>query len=298
MTFEQLTIFVAVAEREHLTRAASALGLTPSAVSASIKTLESFYNVRLFERVGRGIELTRDGQTFLKEAKETLARVRAAELVLGDLGNLKRGHIDIHASQTIANYWLPQRLLRFRDVYPEIELSLTVGNTMTVTRAVVEGTAELGFIEGTIDEPAIAAQTIALDQLVVVVPSGCKLAPAGKLPVVDTIRELAWIMREPGSGTRSEFEAALQAFCIDVSELKVLLTLPSNEAVLKGILSSGAAAALSRAVVEPFIGNGTVTVLDIPLPSRKFTILKHKERRLSSAARRLSELFRNSSFGT
>ena len=88
MTFEQLSIFIAVAERQHLTRAAASLGLTPSAVSASIKALESFYNVRLFDRVGRGIELSRDGQFFLKEARETLARVEAAETVLSELGGL------------------------------------------------------------------------------------------------------------------------------------------------------------------------------------------------------------------
>ncbi len=78
MTFEQLSIFVAVAERQHLTRGAAAIGLTPSAVSASIKALEGFYNVRLFERVGRGIELTQAGRVFLDEAKATLARARAA----------------------------------------------------------------------------------------------------------------------------------------------------------------------------------------------------------------------------
>ena len=56
MTFEQLSIFVAVAEREHLTQAARAIGLTPSAVSSSIRTLEAFYGVELFHRVGRRID--------------------------------------------------------------------------------------------------------------------------------------------------------------------------------------------------------------------------------------------------
>ncbi len=55
MTFEQLRIFIAVAEREHLTRAAEAIGLTASAVSSAIKNLEAFYNVELFHRVGRNM---------------------------------------------------------------------------------------------------------------------------------------------------------------------------------------------------------------------------------------------------
>lgn len=121
MTFEQLAIFVAVAEREHLTRAAEALRLTPSAVSASIKALEAFYNVQLFQRVGRGIELTQAGRAFLGEARAVLARAEAASLVLSELGSLSRGKLTIHASQTIATYWLPPRLMAFHDRYPGIE---------------------------------------------------------------------------------------------------------------------------------------------------------------------------------
>lgn len=65
MTFEQLSIFVAVAEREHLTKAAFSIGLTPSAVSSAIRNLETSYGVELFHRVGRRIELTNEGRVFL-----------------------------------------------------------------------------------------------------------------------------------------------------------------------------------------------------------------------------------------
>src|SRR6478672_11496984 len=104
MTLEQLSIFVAVAERQHLTKAAAAIGLTASAVSASIKSLEAFYDVKLFDRFGRGIQLTREGRRLLPKAKETLAQAKATEAVLSELGGLKTGRLDIQASQTIANY--------------------------------------------------------------------------------------------------------------------------------------------------------------------------------------------------
>lgn len=148
MTFEQLAIFVAVAEREHLTRAAQAIRLTPSAVSASIKNLEAFYGVELFHRVGRRIELTQTGRVFLNEARATLARVRAAELMLSELGGLQRGQLNLYASQTIASYWLPPVMMRFHQAYPGIDLSLTIGNTRTVADAVIAGEAELGLVEG------------------------------------------------------------------------------------------------------------------------------------------------------
>ena len=69
MTLDQLRIYVEVAERGHVTRAAEALGMSQSAVSAAIATLEATYQITLFDRVGRGIQLTETGRTFLREEK-------------------------------------------------------------------------------------------------------------------------------------------------------------------------------------------------------------------------------------
>src|SRR5262249_1501738 len=102
MTLEQLRIFVAVAERQHMTRAAEALNLTQQAVSAAIAALENAHATALFHRVGRRIELTEAGRLFLDEARSVLTRAAAAELALSELGGLKRGTITVNASQTIA----------------------------------------------------------------------------------------------------------------------------------------------------------------------------------------------------
>ena len=92
MTLEQLRIFIAVAEVQHMTRAAEALGRTQSAVSASIAALESRHGVILFDRVGRRIELTETGRRFLGEARGLLARAAQAERLLDGLG----GDVALH----------------------------------------------------------------------------------------------------------------------------------------------------------------------------------------------------------
>ena len=100
MTLDQLRIFVAVAERQHVTHAAEALNLAQSAASHAIASLEDRHQTKLFNRIGRHIELTDAGQAFLKEARAVLATVEAAELAL--ISNLKRGVLSVQASQTIA----------------------------------------------------------------------------------------------------------------------------------------------------------------------------------------------------
>jgi DNA-binding transcriptional LysR family regulator len=129
MTLEQLRVFIAVAERQHMTRASAALNLAQSAVSATIALLEERHGAKLFHRVGQGIELTEADTLFLPEARAVLARAEAAELVLSELVGLKRGALAVQASQTIASYWLPRHLVAFRRAYPGIDIRLGVGNT-------------------------------------------------------------------------------------------------------------------------------------------------------------------------
>jgi len=148
MTLEQLRIFIAVAEKQHVTRAASELNLTQSATSAAVAALERRYGIKLFDRVGRGIVLTQIGRDFLNEARAVVARAKAAARILDDLAGLKRGSLTLAASQTVANYWLPPRIETFRRTYPGIDLRVRIANTEQVANAVIQGNADLGFVEG------------------------------------------------------------------------------------------------------------------------------------------------------
>lgn len=290
MTFEQLAIFVAVAEREHLTRAAADIHLTPSAVSSAIRNLENFHGVELFHRVGRRIELTELGRDFLGEAKATLARVRSAELLLSELGGLSRGRLALWASQTIASYWLPPVLMRFHRSYPGIEIDLKIGNTRSVAEAVVNGEAELGFVEGVFDAPVLASREIAEDGLIVIVAPDHPWAAGEPLGVDDLVQRTSWVFREEGSGTRSEFLAAIARMGADPREFRVALTLPSNEAVLAAVAAGSCAAALSGAAARPYLQQGLIRVASFDLPPRRFRMLRHKERRGSKASKMLEDL--------
>ena len=232
VTLEQLRIFVAVAERQHVTRAALALNLAQSAASAAIATLERQYATRLFHRVGRRVELTEAGRSFLVEARAVLARAAAAELMLEEYGGLARGSLSVQASQTIASYWLPRHLLAFRRAHPGIALRLAIGNTAQVAAAVLEGAADLGFIEGAVEADWLVKEVVARDQMLLVVGVGHPWADRGRIEAED-LSETEWVLREPGSGTRSEFEAEVARLGLP-GRLRVILELPSNEAVRGG----------------------------------------------------------------
>ena len=150
MTLDQLRVFVAVAERQHMTRAAEALGLTQSAVSAAVAALEAQHGIALFHRVGRGITLTDAGRAFVDEARGVLSRATAAELALSEFASLARGRLAVAASKTIASYWLPAHLVAFHRRFPGIAIEVSVGNSAEVAAAMLAGAAELGFVEGSL----------------------------------------------------------------------------------------------------------------------------------------------------
>lgn len=283
MTLEQLRIFVEVAQRQHLTQAASALALTPSAVSASLRVLEERYATPLFNRVGRRIELNEAGQLFLAGARATLASARAAELTLQELGGLQRGVLNIQASQTIASYWLPALLVRFREKYPRIELVLAIGNTRQVAQALVDGEADLGLVEGLVDEATLVATTVGEDSLIVVVAPAHPWAAGGPLGMADLLAG-RWILREPGSGTRSAFEHELRQAGVDPAALDVVLALPSNEAVRSAVLAGPFATVVSELVVAEQLRAGALRKVEVSFPARAFHLLRHVSRYKSKAS--------------
>ncbi|WP_313027603.1 LysR family transcriptional regulator [Brucella sp.] len=289
MTLEQLRIFIEVAEREHLTRASEALNLTPSAVSSAIRTLEERYGAMLFNRIGRRIELTGDGRIFLDEARATLARAQSAERMLSELGGGKRGILSIHASQTIASYWLPPYLARFHATHPMIDLRLTLGNTESVTQATQEGLADIGLVEGAVQAPALTMRKVGTDQLIVVTGPAHEWRTAAKLSW-DTLFSGQWILREHGSGTRSVFEDAMRVAGYNPERLKIALELPSNEAICSAVLSGNYVTAISELVAAPHLAAGTLVKADFTLPQRQFLMLSHNDRYQTKALKSFADM--------
>ena len=291
MTLDQLRVFVAVARAGHVTRAAKSLNLTQSAVSAAVAALESRHGTQLFHRIGRGIQLTGEGAAFLAEAEAVLARAAAAERMLGELSDLKRGSLKLWASQTIAAYWLPPVLHRFRLRHPGIALELRQGNTAEVAAAVAACAADMGFVEGAVADPALVAEPVGEDELVLVVGVHNPFSGASR-PAADVLAGFDWVLREQGSGTRQAMEAGLAELGLDPHHLRVTLELPSNEAVCTAVAAGAGATIISRLAAAPRVALGELAILGAPLARRAFCALRPGDRRKGRAEEALLRMIR------
>jgi len=283
MTLEQLRIFTMVAELLSMTRAAERLHLTQPAVSASVAALEERYATKLFDRVGRRLELTEAGRLFLPQARAVLVQGDNARQVLENLAGLLRGEVRIAASQTVATYWLPRRMAAFAEAYPKIHLRLHVGNTAQTAAHVLHGTADFGVVEGDVSEAMLETRIVGSDHI------GIYAAPDHPLargtPTREDLAGAVWVMREPGSGTRDHLNAGLAQSGIAVEHLRTLLELPSNGAVLEAIEGGGLVAGVSELAAVSRVKAGLVRRLDWSLPSRDFLLLTHRERYPGRAVR-------------
>lgn len=278
MTLEQLRIFIAVAEREHVTLGARDLNMTQSATSAAIAALESRHATKLFDRVGRRIALTEAGRIFLDEARAVLARAATAEAVLADLSGLKRGALSVAASQTVSGYWLPERLGMFRRQFPAIAVSVSIGNTQQVAAQVNEGAVDIGLVEGEVDAGRLSILPVSDDEMLLVVAPGHEWTASP--PDAGALASADWLARERGSGTRAIFDALMKRAGAMPANV---LELPSNEAVRGAAIAGAGAAVLSRLVVADALALGQLAVVDVALPKRRFLALLHKERHQTQA---------------
>jgi DNA-binding transcriptional LysR family regulator len=271
MTLEQLRIFLAVAKMLHFSRAAEALYITQPAVSAAIQTLETEYGVRLFHRIGRHIEITDAGKLLQGEAQKILDHVQLTERGLKELNNLQRGELKIGASLTVGNYWLPEKISKFKQLYPGIFINCQLGNAEEISEGTAVGMYDLGLVTGDIKsslQHSLEQDEVGSDRLQIVVGKSHPWYQSTEI-YLDELFTTSWVMRESGSGAQQMFEQALQSWGIEPSNLNVVLNLNTSEMV-KAVVESGVgAAALPSSMVKKELQLGTLHAVQITNPQKQ-----------------------------
>lgn len=300
MTFEQVRIFLAVAEHLHFTHAAEALYITQPAVSAAIHSLETEYGLKLFHRIGRRIEITDAGKLLQVEAQKILDQVKLTERGLREFNQLQQGELNLGASFTVGNYWLPEKISQFKQLYPGIIIHCTLANADDICTGTASGLYDIGLIAGEvkpIQKTVLQEETVAGDRLEIIVG---RAHPWFEQSVVSTdeLRQSHWVMREPGSGTQQMFEQALARWGIRPSDLEIILIFKSSEMVKSVVESGVGATALPELMVKKELRLKTLKAIKVVDSSgivmakitRPILQLKHYQRFQTRAAKAFAAL--------
>jgi len=202
----QLRAFHAVAEAGGFTRAAAALNVTQPTLSSQVAALEGAYGVRLFERRGRGSELTELGHSLLEITRRLFNQEAEAEQLLAAARGLAAGQLRVGAD---APYDIVPLVARFQRLYPGIRISMSFGNSEEVLEELLARRCDVAVLPDIAAEDArLHAIPVRRDRLVVFVERGHPWATRRSLSIAE-LDGRRLVLRETGSRTRALFEQAM-----------------------------------------------------------------------------------------
>jgi len=257
-TLHQLKVFEAAARNGSFTRAAEELFLTQPTVSMQVKQLTKAVGLPLFEQVGKRLYLTEAGRELFATCREIFEKLAQFEMTVADLKGLKQGRLRL-AVITTAKYFVPRLLGPFCQLYPGIDIALQVTNHSGIVERLKENLDDLYIMSQLPEHLDIGFQPFLENPLVVLAPANHPLA--GKKNIsLQQLSEEPFILREPGSGTRT---AVQKLFDEQGIKLKVKLELGSNEAIKQAMAGGLGISVLSRHTIIPESANPELTVLDV-----------------------------------
>jgi LysR family transcriptional regulator, low CO2-responsive transcriptional regulator len=257
MTLSQLRTFVAVADAGSARIAAESLHVSQPAVSAAIASLERELGVALVARHGRGFHLTPAGTAFADDVRASLGLLDHGSRRARSIEDPARGTVRLVAVATATERLLLPVVAHFREQNPEAGVTIQVGNRTTVWETLRHRKADL-VVAGR-PPVAVPADTLARgeNRLVVIGPASAR--SNGADAVQDPTRE-TWLLREPGSGTRSAADALLAELDIDPPTM----ILGSNAAIERGVELGLGVGLISLDAAAEGISKGAVTVWACP----------------------------------
>lgn len=189
MELRNLEYFLEVARTKSFTKAAQNLFLTQPTISRMIKNLEDELEVELFDRLGKGVELTDAGQAILLQTQNIVNSVRALSTDLSDVMQLKKGQIHIGLPPMIGASFFPQVVGEFQKIYPRIKVHLWEYGAKKVEDDVAAGKLEIGVTLLPVLEDIFQWFSFVKDKLSVVVHPSHRLAGKGPVTLADLVED-------------------------------------------------------------------------------------------------------------
>lgn len=268
---QHLKVFVTVVEKKNFSRTAEELLMTQPAVSQYIRALEERVGTRLLERTNKYVRLNKAGAIVYHHAKEILGLYTTMQNLVDDLMEQANGPLTVGASYTFGEYVLPRVFATLKKLYPNIEPSLTIGNTSEIAGLVARHQLDIGIVEGHFKEQQLHVEEFALDYMSVVATSDHDLVQKEQIDI-QALKNERWIVREKGSGTREAMDSMFQEF--DFSPAR-LMSFGSTQSIKEAVEAGLGVALLSHWTIQKELRNGdlcTIAVTGLPF-TRKFSII-------------------------
>ncbi|MBC8079008.1 MAG: LysR family transcriptional regulator [Gorillibacterium sp.] len=262
ISFHQLHIFYTVAQKGTFSAAGHALHMTQPAVTMQIQTLEEHFGTKVFRRTPKMVELTDAGLTLLPYAQKIVELMTDTDKEMSKFTRQLKGKLELGTSLTVGEYVLPRLLGPFNREFPHITVSMKVMNTTQILEELLAHSLTFGIVEALIEHPDIKVEPILNDELKLVLPPDHELLKQDKITAKDLFR-YPFIMREPGSGTRSVIEETLRSAGMNPNSLQVAMELGSTGAIKSSVEAGLGISIVSISTIKHETALGVLRVIEL-----------------------------------
>ncbi|HEX7124317.1 MAG TPA: selenium metabolism-associated LysR family transcriptional regulator [Thermodesulfobacteriota bacterium] len=290
MDLRQLEVLCKIVELKSFSRAAEAIYLTQPTVSGHIKTLEEEVGTRLLDRLDKEVVPTRAGLILYRYARKILELRHEARQALDHFLGSLQGELQIGGSTIPGEYVLPPLIVQFRQRSPHVTVTLRIGDTRRIIRAVGDGELELALVGARPQESRVELRPFMRDTIILVAAPGHPWAERREIALED-IKGTPFVWRERGSGTRDAIERALGEAGIATNQVGVAAEMGSTEAIRQAVLAGLGPAFLSRRAVVNDLEQGRLVEVKVPglALEREFFIATQRGRTRSPVAQAFLE---------
>ncbi|MFT7560684.1 MAG: DNA-binding transcriptional LysR family regulator [Flavobacteriales bacterium] len=255
-SLRQIEVFIAVARHENVSKAAEHLYMSQSAVSGSLKELEKHFNLQLFDRIGKRLQLNEHGKNLRAHSESLMAMANDIETELDQHSSL--GKLTLGATLTIGDYLCAELIEAYLALAPQAKLKLNIANTHAIAQELLDFEIDVGLIEGEYQHPDLDIQPWRQDELVVFCATNHPLAQKHSVELKDLLLQ-EWILREQGSGTRQCFDNAMRGH---LHALKIHLEFEHTEVIKRAVSRNMGISCLSKITLEHELQSGSLVALN------------------------------------
>jgi len=280
VTLRQLRVMPAIARCGRITIAANELGITSPAVTLQLKQLEDAAGLALFERTRQGLRLTDAGVYVLGVQARIEAVLLECSDALSEMKGLTRGRVSVGVIST-AKYFAPRAIAAFAAAHPRVEVKLTEGNREKIIAALEQFDLDIAIMGSPPDTLAAVQRAIGEHPFIIIAPAGHLLA-ARRSVALSALANEKFLLREPGSGTRTLME---RLFAKHEIAPRISTEFGSNETIKQAVMAGLGLAFISAHTVAAEVAAGWLSILPVEgLPVvRQWYAVRAKQKHLLPA---------------
>lgn len=263
MNIDQFEVFRTIAQAKSFTKAAKILNFTQPAISSQVKMLEQNFNVALFERGNTGVKLTEAGRKFYEYGERILALYAEMEREIANISGHNKEFINVGASYTAGNYFLPSSIITFKELHDNVHIRLDIGHSNDIINSIKDRSLDLGVVEGDyyLDKDLDVYKVKSNELVIISAPNNRWFH--SRLVTLEELMQIPFIAREEESSIRHFVDSSLKTQGISFEDFNIITEISNFEAIKEAVMRNKGISLVPLPVVQREIQEGHLIRLEV-----------------------------------